>query len=71
MFTSTAYQLHGCFWHRHQCVKTAGTVNHLHTGKAMEELDLETLKDTYLSSLGYGLVVMWECQWERKVGSSR
>ena len=28
------------------------------TGKVMEELERETLKDTYMSSLGYGLVVM-------------
>ena len=41
------------------------------TGKVMEELERETLKDTYMSSLGYGLVIMWEDQWGRKVGSSR
>ena len=41
------------------------------TGKVMEELERETLKDTYMSSLGYGLVVMWEGQWGREVGSSR
>ena len=70
--TSTAYQFHGCFWHGHPCAKTAGVVNHPHTGKAMEELYRETLeKDTYVSSLGYGLVVMWECQWERKVRGSK
>ena len=48
--TSTAYQFHGCFWHGHPCVKTAGVVKHPHTGKAMEELYQETLeKDTYVS----------------------
>ena len=26
--SSTAYQFHGCFWHGHPCVKTAGVVNH-------------------------------------------
>ena len=70
--TSTVYQFHGCFWHGHPCVKTAGVVNHRHTGKAMEELYRETLeKDTYVSSLGYKRVVIWECQWERKVSDSR
>ena len=70
--TSTAYQFHGCFWHGHPCVKTAGVVNHRHTGKAIEEIHRETLeRDAYVSSPGYGLVVMWECQWERKVSRSR
>ena len=70
--TSTAYQFHGCFWHGHPCVKTAGNVNHPHTGKAMEQLHRETLeRDAYVSSLGYGLVVMWECQWQCKVSRSR
>ena len=32
---------------------TVGVVNHPHTGRAMEELYLETLeRDTYVSSLG-------------------
>ena len=62
-FTSTVYQLHSCFWHGHPCVKTAGVVNHPYTGRAIEGFYRETLeRDTYVSSLGYRLVVMWECQ---------
>ena len=37
----------------------------------MEELYQETVeRDIYVSSMGYGLVVMWECQWEREVSGS-
>ena len=54
------------------CVKIAEVVNHPHNGKAMEELYLETLeRDAYVSSLGYRLVFMWECQWKCKVRPSR
>ena len=61
--TSTVYQFHGCFWHEYSRAKIAGVVNHPHTGKAIEELYQKTLKtNTYVSSLGNRLVVMWECQ---------
>ena len=54
------------------CDKTVGFVNHPHTGRAMEKLYRETLeRDTCVSSLCYGLVVIWECQWEREVSSTR
>ena len=68
----TVHQFYGCFWHGHPCVKTAGVVNHPPTGKAMKGFYQETLeRDAYVSSLGYELVVMWKCQWERKVKGSR
>ena len=72
MSTSTVHQFYDCFWHGHPCVKTAGVVNHPPTGKAMKGFYQETLeRDAYVSSLGYELVVMWKCQWERKVKGSR
>ena len=56
--TSTVYQFYGCFWHGHPCVKTAGVVNHSHTGRAIKELYRETLeKDAYVLSLSYRLVL--------------
>ena len=66
--TSIVYQFHDCFWHGHPCVKTTGVVNHPNTGRAMKKLYRETFeRDIYVSSLGYGMVVILECQWQCKV----
>ena len=54
--TSIVYRFHGCFWHGRLCVKTAGVVNHLHIGKAMEELYRKRFR-------GIPTCLVWAIDW--------
>ena len=64
--TQTVYQLHGCFYHGHQCrLNPTKQFNDLRK-KSMEELRDETARNTaYLRRLGYTVVELWECQWQQ------
>jgi len=63
----TIYQLHGCYWHRHNChlnqdmhgnLKTVNSSN----GKTMTDLQEETRKITqHLKELGYKVMEMYGC----------
>lgn len=50
------YQLHGCFYHTHNC---------LNSGRNKERYE-ETLKlNEKIRSLGYEPIVMWECEFKK------
>ena len=60
--TQTVYQYHGCYWHAHDCQVNA----HRTDTKTLEDVRQETEKTSqYIRSLGYNLVEMWECQWQK------
>jgi hypothetical protein len=62
------YQFHGCYWHGHDCGKNDGVDIHPTRKQPMGTLLRSTRrKEAYIRSLGYDLVVMWECEWERSV----
>jgi G:T-mismatch repair DNA endonuclease (very short patch repair protein) len=66
--TNTTYQFHGCFWHGHNCVKTSSLSVHPYKRKPLEEIYKDTLdKEQYIKDLGYSLIRIWECEWERVV----
>jgi hypothetical protein len=72
--SSTVFQFHGCFWHGHDCRDEASrqrdkSVSEMR-GVSARELFVATLeKDTYIRSLGYKLVTIWECEWRAEVRS--
>ena len=70
--TKTIYQFHGCVWHGHPCHKTQGYTHHPYKPeKTMSDLHKDTkAKEEYFKSLGYNLIVMRECEWERTVDSN-
>lgn len=66
--SNTAYQFHGCFWHGHPCDTNEGVETHPVRAKPMRELLEETRRnEEYVRRLGYRLVVVWECEWRRRV----
>ena len=59
--TQTVYQMHGCWWHGHECQKK--DYNDVRQ-KPMKELRAETDRNTsYLKELGYEVIEIWECEW--------
>lgn len=70
--TNTVYQFHGCFWHAHPCSKTSH-LGEIHPVRKipMSEVNAESIKkDAYIRSLGYTLVVVYECEWEMYVNAN-
>ena len=63
--SSTVFQFHGCYWHGHPCPKNPqGSVEEEQKCRYKDTLE----KEDYIRSLGYKLVVMWECDWRAMVG---
>ena len=63
--SSTVFQFHGCYWHGHPCPKNPqGSVEEEQKCRYKDTLE----KEDYIRSLGYKLVVMWECDWRASVG---
>ena len=67
----TAYQFHGCYWHGHQCQRNAGIDIHPTKKVSMKSLETQTrAREDYLRALGYTVVSVWECEWERTVSAT-
>jgi len=56
--------VHGCFWHRHDCQKaTTPKSNEAYwQQKFTENMDRDRKAVAELSRLGWGSMVVWECQ---------
>jgi hypothetical protein len=62
---NTCYEFHGCYWHgckKCQDGKKLNKTNHKTFG---ELYDKTVEKEEYIKSLGYNLIVMWECEWDK------
>jgi G:T-mismatch repair DNA endonuclease (very short patch repair protein) len=71
--TNTVFQFHGCYWHGHKCHKTRDVDMKEHPSKKQTFVEIlaSTLKkEEYIQKLGYNLIRIWECEWEREVNSS-
>ena len=69
--TNTVYQFHGCYWHGHECQEAKGIKENRKNGKTMEQLRLQTTKNSkYIQQCGYKLVELWECQWKKMKASN-
>lgn len=65
--TGTVFQFHGCYWHGHGCSEASRQDARGET--AADRLRATLQRDRYISSLGYPLIAMWECEWERIVAA--
>ena len=66
--SNTVFQFHGCFWHGHNCNKTKGISIHPYKNRPMSEVLEETIKkEEYVKELGYRLVRIWECEWNKMI----
>jgi len=62
--TKTVVEHFGCMWHAHHCMKWLPTDNHPIYGCLVEKiLDRNQRKLQYLTTLGYHVVIVWECEW--------
>jgi DNA mismatch endonuclease, patch repair protein len=60
--------VHGCFWHRHDGCRSATTprVNSAYWGpKLRRNVERDAENAAALAALGYGTVVVWECEVAR------
>lgn len=65
----TAIEVRGCFWHHHHGCKLAHTpTSHTEfwTTKFKRNMDRDKNTATALRSLGWHLIVIWECQLKQK-----
>lgn len=68
--TRTILQLYGWYWHGLECDKTSGTTDYPTRYIPMVDLLADThVKEHYLRELGYTVITVWECEWEREVNS--
>ena len=62
--TQTVYQLHGCYWHGHDCALNREKKLNDKCKKPMAGLLEETRANTqYIRSKGYRVVEVWDCDW--------
>ncbi len=66
--TKTVMEFHGCFYHAHDCPANARMEEHpYHPGVPLEEIRRKTAqKSAYLRALGYNVIEIWECDWQRR-----
>ena len=65
----TVIFVHGCFWHRHQNCKYASTPKtrqEFWNKKFNENINRDKLNQENLSSKGWKIIVVWECEIKDK-----
>jgi len=62
-------EVRGCFWHCHECVKGRAPKTHPEywTPKLVRNVERDEENAVALSSMGWRLVVLWECEVERDI----
>jgi len=64
----TVFQFHGCYWHGHPCGNGSQSRSAQFSEEEKKRRYNDTLEKTrYLRSLGYKVVVKWECEWRADV----
>ena len=61
----TVIFVHGCFWHRHENCKYASTPKtrqEFWEAKFRENINRDKLNQENLSSKGWKIIVVWECE---------
>ena len=65
----TAIFVHGCFWHRHQNCKYASTPKtrqEFWEAKFRENINRDKKHQENLSSMGWKIIIVWECEIKDK-----
>ena len=67
--TNTVYEFHGCLWHGcTKCFPDRHLQSIQRADRTFQELyEATTLKEKLLFEHGYNVVIIWECEWDRKV----
>ena len=61
--------VHGCFWHRHENCKYASTPKtrqEFWEAKFLENIKRDKLNQANLSSKGWKIIIVWECEIKDK-----
>ena len=65
----TVIFIHGCFWHRHENCKYASTPKtrqEFWEAKFRENINRDKLNQDNLSSKGWKIIIIWECEIRNK-----
>ena len=65
----TVIFVHGCFWHRHQNCKYASTPKtrqEFWNKKFNENINRDKINQENLSSKGWKIIIIWECEIKNK-----
>ena len=65
----TVIFVHGCFWHRHENCKYASTPKtrqEFWEAKFRENINRDKLNQENLSSKGWKIIIIWECEIKNK-----
>ena len=65
----TVIFVHGCFWHRHENCKYASTPKtrqEFWEAKFRENINRDKLNQENLSSKGWKIIILWECEIKDK-----
>jgi len=65
----TVIFVHGCFWHRHQNCKYASTPKtrqEFWNKKFNENINRDKINQEFLSSKGWKIIIVWECEIKDK-----
>ena len=65
----TVIFVHGCFWHRHENCKYASTPKtrqEFWEAKFQENINRDKLNQENLSSKGWKIIIVWECEIKDK-----
>ena len=65
----TVILVHGCFWHRHENCKYASTPKtrqEFWEAKFRENINRDKLNQENLSSKGWKIIIVWECEIKDK-----
>ena len=65
--TRVVYKFHGCFWHGcPKCYPDRDGMRHkMHDQSMRDVYEATRRKEDTLFSLGYSVIVMWQCEWEQ------
>jgi len=64
--SQTIFEFYGCYWHGCPTCIENRSILHPVRGLTMEKLLEDTLeREKYFESLGFPVVRMWECEWEK------
>ena len=65
--TRIVYEFHGCFWHGcPKCYPNRDAERHkMHDQSMRDVYEATRRKEDALFSLGYSVIVMWQCEWEQ------
>ena len=65
----TVIFVHGCFWHRHENCKYASTPKtrqEFWNKKFNENINRDKINQEFLSSKGWKIIIVWECEIKDK-----